>query len=305
MEPRGSTPRAQAIDGLVQLCRRCARELHSADTFGTGLSQPEATPRRYRGALLGQPPVNAMLVNDFLGADVIRPFQGQTRSRLVSFSEIDYLQLVDDPRRLPLTKSGWDEADAVPGSSAVKVCVGSAALRELSLEIFDLEPAKESLSSDEGWAQVQSCHGVVSAVDATSGITRTELDLLYEIAMRTGPPILGVIITGIVKVEENERLDVVAAVRRGLASRHLAGVPTLTAPVGSQGGGLFRSVVVQGQARLRARGGDDWLTMMGVVLWAEQLIAALRDRQVALSLSVDERRHELAVFEHNWRAETQ
>jgi hypothetical protein len=293
--------RSSGIGALVDSCRSCARELGVAEASPPISELFDARGERYRVALLGEQPAKARILNDFLGTDAIEPFHGLGRKRLICFSDVDHLQVADTDRRLPVTRDGWDQVDAHPGSNAVLVCVGSHVLRELSLEILDLRRAKASLASREDWMDIQSCHAVIMVVDAPSMITRTELDLLHEIAARAGPAILGVLITGIDDVDEDERPDVVRAVQRGV-TRHMPGVPTLTVPQGTDGGGLLKSAVAQHLAEMRRHTGRDWIILIDLVRWVEELIVTVRHRRRVCRLSEAERERELTAFEESKRA---
>lgn len=59
---------------------------------------------------------------------------------------------------------------------SLEVRIDSPALRARARTFVDLELVKPSKSNWESWADIQSCHSLVMVLNATSGLTRTELN---------------------------------------------------------------------------------------------------------------------------------
>lgn len=294
------------ISEVADSCRRWARELGAADPFRLLAADADSARAPLRVALLGQQPQKAAIINDFLGANALWPYRGLGRTRIITFDEIDGLRFTDSGARRQLTDIGWASIDSSVGESGVEVRSSAAILRDLMLELVDIYPTRTLRPSRQGWADLQACQYVIMIVEASSMITRTELDILREINVRNGPALLAVIITGMEHVDPAEHSDVVRMIQNGL-QRYTLAVPLLTVPPGERGGGMLRSVLTDDRVQARVRAGRDWTMLTGLILTIQDLLGMVGQRRAAAELSVAQRQRqrtenesEAAEWRRNW-----
>lgn len=261
---------------ILDSVRDCAVNLQLPDE-SHALALTHEFESTHRVALLGEQPGKAQLVNDFLGVKVLEPFQGLHRRRVVSFGPEPSLRIGE--RRVPLDEGGWAAVETTQMESLVRV--ESPAPRARGRTLVDLELVKPSRSNWESWVHIRACHSLVMVLNATSGLTRTELNLLREIALRRGPELIAVFVLGIEKVDQNERQQVVSTVGQRVKSL-LQDEASVFAPSPDPGGALLQSCLAAREQQLRLGIADDRRVALSLLAWAEFLSETCKARSEGL-----------------------
>lgn len=268
----------EEIEQVRESLERCAATLDAPEKRGR-LADLERVGDGHRVALLGQQPAKAVLINDFLEKDALEPFSALHRERILRYGTEPSLR--SGPLAHRLNHAGWRLIDNQSGDGPVEVRVNAKVLADESLTLADLDLLPSSLTSPTSWLRLQSCHSVVMVVDATSIITRTELNLLREIHVRNGPQLVATFIVGVEDVDVSEREHVVAEIRQRTRQFVGMGVDVLVPEPGT-GGRLLRQCLAHRGADLRARAGNIRL-LVELLLWAEQLLIVCSLRRDALA----------------------
>ena len=268
----------EGIEQVRNSLERCATTLDARDTSAR-LAALDRVGDGHRVALLGEQPAKAVLINDFLEKDALEPFAALHRERILRFGTEPSLR--SGPLAHRLDHIGWRLIDNQAADEPVEVRVDAAVLAEESLTLADLDLLPSSLTSPSSWLKLQSSHSVVMVVDATSVITRTELNLLREIRVRNGPQLVAIFVVGLEDVDYAEREHVVAEIRNRARQFVGAGVDVVVPEPGT-GGRLLRRRLAQRGADLRARAGNTRL-IVELLLWAEQLLIVCSLRRDALA----------------------
>jgi hypothetical protein len=195
----------------------------------------DRSARPHTVGLLGEQPAKARMLNSLVGAAILDPYTGLGQKRSVRSGGSDALAWGDGMVAERHGDESWQRllrlADSQP---AVEIIVSSDALAGLGAELVDIPPGAGSALTQGEWRSIELCHSLVLVIQAASMLTRHELELLYQVRYRCGPPLLGILIVGLEQVEEQERESVVRAVRRS-SEKQLGELPVVSCPPGDSG----------------------------------------------------------------------
>jgi hypothetical protein len=191
--------------------------------------------RPYTVGLLGEQPAKARMLNSLVGAAILDPYSGLGQKRSIRYGSDDALIWGDTRVTERHADESWQDlrrlTDSLP---AVEIIVSSDALLGLGAALVDIPPGAGSALTQDEWRGMELCHGLVLVVQAASMLTRHEIELLYQIRYRCGPPLLGILIVGLEHVEGHEHQAVVRTVRRS-SEKQLGELPVVSCPPGDSG----------------------------------------------------------------------